>query len=703
MPKNVNYFGSVSCLYGRFKNLSFLLLAILYLFFSVRYPVWNFDDISFVNKFLYKDWGTLKQIFLGIDLPTEYRTYSFSRCLQFVLLKVFGDQPLPFYFIMAVTHLATAFLIYKILVQLSSYGANFESEALGCAFIWIFSPFSICRTFHHFSYILFPFFLLLLYIFLVEKGFNGANTSCKKYFSGGLLFVLCLSGEAILPALICYLLIKIYQQRDAKFAGLSLLAIFATLLVHYTLLNSFNDYSARRVMRFSAGSTDYSAVLLSLSYFGHSIVSALAQGFQLTAISYEPYYASLKSYSFAWSEASQGFIYASIALSTLILIATMPQKSATSISSPASLNRQINNKILVAIVTIVLSLWSLYFAMSLAGSSLYGRPFSLQIRYGYVVLPVTFIAISLLWRRLPPFLGLNLFRPIPLVIPIVISLCWLAYQMNVAPLNAVQDRKITATLNDAFNDGVRVISIEQDGFKHDDVFFNKYPQFGITNPFIRWGDSPFQQNWTVSEYLRHFGLRLESRTYIDWNSENVLFWSIGSQPTLVNKSQVMLIGSKSLAQEPKNFPRNDLYAERIRPGDHVVKNRVELLISPVKFENGLELIRLTKIGLNPNLIFIWSGKESNDQVFVHLLGKDGKMISQGDYVYQNTAELPEGSYSANNNRIYVLPVQREIWDRVTTVALGVYQVATPSQPQVFRKTLNGLSDWEGHRLLMKYK
>jgi len=91
----------------------------------------------------------------------------------------------------------------------------------------------------------------------------------------------------------------------------------------------------------------------------------------------------------------------------------------------------------------------------------------------------------------------------------------------------------------------------------------------------------------------------------------------------------------------------------------------ELINTPIRFENGLELVHLIKIGLNPRLVFIWNGTKSDDLVFVHFLDRDGKMISQGDYAYEDAAELPGGSELTANNRIYVLPVQLESWARVS--------------------------------------
>jgi len=50
------------------------------------------------------------------------------------------------------------------------------------------------------------------------------------------------------------------------------------------------------------------------------------------------------------------------------------------------------------------------------------------------------------------------------IIPSLVCVSWLAYQINVAPLNAAQDKKIISILNDAAENGVRVISIAQKGF-----------------------------------------------------------------------------------------------------------------------------------------------------------------------------------------------------------------------------------------------
>lgn len=700
---------------GRIFNiLSISLLAILYLLLSVRYPVWNFDDISFIIKFGDLEfWAGLKQIFLGLDLPSEYRNYSFVRCFQFVLLGFLGHNPLPFYIVMTITHLASAIYIYILISQLSITRAGLNIDAFGCALIWTFSPFSICHTFHHFSYILLPFFFFLVYIYLVEKRLGDAVNSNQIWPSSVLVFILCLSGEGILLPLIAYLSIKIYQKSDAKFAGFHLLSVITTILAHYFLLRSFNNYSAEK-MRFEV-LFDFNALMINSSYFAESIKSAFMQGFQLTAVSYEPYYPLLKSYSFAWNDVSKQFVCLSVFLLILIIA---PVFRALIVTSYYSKNRRSfeivnmflrirnglsNDRIrpngLLVLLIMLLSFWSLYFGMSFAGAKLYGHPFALQIRYGYVILPTTLLVVFLAWRHLSSLAGQGVIRATSWIIPCLVCMSWLAYEINVAPLNAEQDKKIISILNDAAEDGVRVVSIAQNGF-HEDGFFNKYPAFGITNPFVRWGDSPFQQNWTVSGYLGRFlGLRLELRPYIDWDSENVIFWSIGTRPELVNKSQFMLVGSKSLGSEPVSFPKNDLYVKRFYSDTYVDEHRAELISMPIRFDNGLELVRLTKTGLTPRLVFIWNGTKSQDVVFVHFLDKDGKMINQREYAYEDASEpFGGGELTANNNRIYVLPVQPEIWDRTSSVAIGLYQVAMLSRPQIYRKVLNGYSDGEGYRL-----
>ena len=698
----------------RVNLLPILFLAIAYFFLVTRYPVWNFDDL-YLLKFKNLEWTQLKDVFLALDLPNEYRTYSFSRCLQVVLLKIFGDNPFPFYAIMAVTHLASGILIYSLVKRLKHSGIHAAFEGFGCAIIWVFSPFSICRTFHHYAYILLPFLFLVAYIYSFENGLIDSKVARRKPIAWVLLVLLCLSGEAILPAFFVYLTINILKKRDPWSAGLHIISTIAIIAWHYSILNSYNHYSSRDA-RFSMMIGDPGTLVSNILYFSNSVKSALAQGLQLTTIGYEPYFPLFKSYSFAWKHSSYQFYLSTLVFLIVGFAAILPVDSLFKIvrqdkpewttwisrlfRRDVALSRVGSNELLF-VLALILSLWSLYFGMCLSGAKLYGMPFAIQVRYGYVILPTALIFTFMLWRHLANIIGIRGLRIISWAIPCIVRISWLAHEINVAPLNSKQDQEIISLLNEASHSAIRVVSLEHNSYNQDDEFFAKYRTFGITNPFIRWGDSPFQQDWTTGIYLGSSKLKLETRPYFDWDSKRVMFFQNGSCPTLVPKNQFMLIGSKSDGVKLTKFPTDDIYSITFHAGNNVNENHVEFLQEPSWFENGAELIRVTnaaKKGLNPRLVFVWNNVKSDDSVFVHLLDKNGDVIGLVDYRFEDSTEVSEGD-EISKTRLYMLNLPRKIWQNVSAIGVGFY--ASSNAPQTCRKILNGNSDWGGYRLLLR--
>jgi len=166
--------------------------------------------------------------------------------------------------------------------------------------------------------------------------------------------------------------------------------------------------------------------------------------------------------------------------------------------------------------------------------------------------------LLLAWRRLA---SASLIRGGSWAIPCVSVVCWFASQIVVAPLNEAQNSRIISLLNDAYDGGVRIIRIEH---RNASGAATQTRPFGITNPFFRLGDSPFQQDWTTEAYLSKFmGLTLYHKPLVDRDSQ--YFSTQEESPGLIEKKAVASIGAESVGLIPINYRPDDV---RIRYSSH---------------------------------------------------------------------------------------------------------------------------------------
>ena len=154
---------------------------------------------------------------------------------------MFGNTPFVFHALMSITHLASGLLVYLIFKGFTNTPSLFSPEGFGCSIIWIFSPFSIVGTFHHFSYLLLLFFALVAYIYIIELRAKN-NAFMKDALISILLVAICLSGESTLPALLGYQAVKLYNRPCSTFFGLQIVIAASTLVLHYVALEYFNQY-----------------------------------------------------------------------------------------------------------------------------------------------------------------------------------------------------------------------------------------------------------------------------------------------------------------------------------------------------------------------------------------------------------------------------------------------------------------------------
>jgi hypothetical protein len=206
-----------------------LLLIVAYLANSVviyddLYLPAHFSALVSANGRLHAAW----MIFTGADLSREYRTYGLSRLLQFALWNLVGAKSFIYPLIIATSQLATAFVLSSVLRRARVP----EPASLLVAGIWLISPFSLTWTFHHYSYLILPFQLLVLTLFTFQR----MQDLRRKYLVAAMLGVGCaLTGEMQLPAAFASFLLVLGFSKDRatrKAVGLSLFIFALSLALH---------------------------------------------------------------------------------------------------------------------------------------------------------------------------------------------------------------------------------------------------------------------------------------------------------------------------------------------------------------------------------------------------------------------------------------------------------------------------------------
>ncbi|MGJ7492091.1 hypothetical protein [Variovorax sp. ZT4R33] len=217
---------------GRPSILLFILGALLvfgYLFNAVV----MFDDLYMPRHFaeLVREegrWHAAAMIFTGADLPREYRTYGLSRLLQFVLWSIFGGASTVYPLVISSSQGGAAFLLMKILRR----AGLSDPTALAVSALWLMSPFCMTWTFHHYSYLILPFQMLILTVYLL----GGPPRHTRVYLIPLLLgFACALTGEMQLPATILALTTMALLSKHSsakKLAWTALAAFIATLALH---------------------------------------------------------------------------------------------------------------------------------------------------------------------------------------------------------------------------------------------------------------------------------------------------------------------------------------------------------------------------------------------------------------------------------------------------------------------------------------
>lgn len=662
------------------------ILGGIYFYLSTRFPIWNFDDLIFYSYAATQGWSFVVSLFLGQDMPSEYRTYSLSRVFQFILMKMTGDTPLLLVSVMAAAHLASSWLIYMIAKR-----AVPHSSAVACSLIWLFSPFSISRTFHHYSYIALPFLFFFVYVWVTEVTEEHTPRTREHMVILVSVLLMCLTGEGVLPPLLMYMAIKLFQRRLVARTLGHLFMVAGLLVTHYTLLKLSNPKEAGA--RFTFGTPSIDKLLSDVPYFMNSVGSAVLQGAHITTTSYEPYHPGTLIHSFAWQNLSWGFF-----LTTLAVLAGAWAAARSETSLVSSSKSFVFSASLVAAAT-----WGIYLLMLLMGARLYSTSFALQLRYGYVALPVFAIAVFLTIRH---FLGdRNLgTRILVWTLPTIFIVCWTAAQMISIPAGAEEARLTEIRLRKVASDGIRLIQVHQPSF----ITKAGKRAVGLANPFISWGDSPFQQDWTTDAYLGRF-MNLETVVppFIKWDEETALRVSGGGAAIVPLNSKILSAGAVSTGRDLYDYPRGDLsLSAPIEVKTVLAVGQLELLSEPVRFNSGHQLQRVIRFQQNKDFVcfvFVWNDLDDASNIFIHFIAADGSTVTQGDHPYGKTMPKLTGLTSGEIKRLRRVDIPQALASKIVQIGIGTYRVDPQSGEHKLHPAESGVRDWEGKRLLISAK
>ena len=209
-------------------------------FFYMKNTTLAFDDFNFLAIFpaLILKYGYLKTAWVllsGMDMPAEYRTYGFSRLLQYSVWLMAGKESWPFSLIIALSQVFSAVAV----LSLMKFRHIDQDISLAVAIIWLISPFLMNWSFHHYSYLVLPFQLVILSCWLIDR-----ISPYPSYYVVAVLLgmVTALTGEMFLISGPLAILLWGLTSKDSKRIWLSCLvvaSIILMLLIHRFIWTKF--------------------------------------------------------------------------------------------------------------------------------------------------------------------------------------------------------------------------------------------------------------------------------------------------------------------------------------------------------------------------------------------------------------------------------------------------------------------------------
>lgn len=347
------------------------------------------DDTAYLANFqnIYLENGNiitaLLKILLNVDLAYsgDFRTYGISKFIHSIIMLMFGNNCKVYAFLIGFSHVISGYFVYYILNFLYKNGDFVKI----CTLVYIFSPFMRVQSFHHFTYLLLPFYLLLAFICWELKGLYSNITVFKLIVSMIWVFLIVFTGEHTLPMLFCILLLFALYARKRRwrkrFIKYCCLLIWEVLLFTgwYLFYNTFINQA--EVSRFILKGV---AIKEGIFEYLLSAIKAL-KSFLLINWEYTPTVRtsisvnSLDQFSFA-------IMFAILAACLLIILGIKTKDKYGNVAELATVSRKEMLGKLVCIILFTLSSMLIYVALSI-----FTQAYSMPTRYFYI----TFTLLSI--------------------------------------------------------------------------------------------------------------------------------------------------------------------------------------------------------------------------------------------------------------------------------------------------------------------
>jgi len=387
-----------------------------------------YDDIAFPSYFsaLVDKIGwfnALVKIFV-LDLPNEYRTYGISRVIQFLLWSISADSAHIYSVLISLSQLITALALYALLILLKIE----RIVALSTGLMWLLSPFVWTSCFHHYSYLILPYQLVIVGAYLLVRNSVGPYNKLLIILLG---VALALTGELhLLPA--CFILIAVTLASGSKAAlrasFLTIFTMFMAVAAHHFIWKIFAADPIQR-QRFTL------SVVHDTDFWVHRIfvaIRGIGRAFfeQLTEIAGHNLMALI-------------FITVASGLLVFLSLSWMSHISKKNIHNEGGLVRSLMSVSVIFFISSCIYLFMFVAVVVLSDSV----PQTMPRRYGYIPLTTMLIALFFAFAALiPGRYSKNIV--LSLAIGALITL-FMRHQGVTIPATNAADRRLSNMIGDA--------------------------------------------------------------------------------------------------------------------------------------------------------------------------------------------------------------------------------------------------------------
>lgn len=475
---------------------------------------------------------SLLAVLLNADLLADtgdFRTYGLSRFIHVSMMLLSGDNCKVYAFLIGFLHMMSGFLVYRII----DFIIKNKECAFFCTLFYLFSPFERVQSFHHFSYLMLPFYFLLGYIFWeVKRREQEKDTGNIKMVLLSMLWIalVVFTGEHTLPMLFLVLLIfAIHEMRMKNKKGMWRYAAFmlweVILFIGWYLI--YNKFINRAVTsRFSFGTITLKEGLMD---YWSSTVKAL-KSFLFIPMEYGP--------TIRTSVSRSSFLSFSlpVAILTLAACACMWLGMYRRYKRGEKKSSVISKKAMVYLVLFALSSSAIYVALEI-----FTQSFSQPPRYFYLTLTLWLIVLSALVNMIFKEKA-RILLSILLFVCVGYQIVWCSCFLNAAKS---ADKEIIAFLDEAESRNIENLVVYNSGWDWKQALngMNTYS-----------GESAF--DWAVTAYgwlevNSHFKnvAFVESGGFEEADKDHIWFFDERTQSeVLIDKNNLCFMGVSNISK-----------------------------------------------------------------------------------------------------------------------------------------------------------